>query len=167
MHGIRRFGGALGAAAVVLTFGMAHDATAESGAFESTWDIKGSSRQLEFGPRRLLSTVRHTGTITFRSSTGLVGTVMTSCVGLGDTAKPDIGRCIWTTQNGEKLFSELTGTLPPGLQTGSATGAFVGGTGRFAGVTGTYSLEWVARPIMEKDAFGAQTVRMSGNWQTP
>ena len=172
MNGVGRVGRGSGlvlsVVAVALTVCVAAGgARAEAGSFESTWDITGSARQLEFGPRRMLRTVRHTGTITFRSGVGLVGTVMTSCIGLNDTAKPDIGRCTWVTQDDEKIFSELTGSLPSGLETGSARGTFVGGTGRFAGVTGSYSIEWVARPSLEPDAFGAQTVRMSGSWRTP
>jgi hypothetical protein len=155
-------------AAIAFAFSMTtHDAAADSGSFESTWDIKGSARKLEFGPSRMLRTVRHTGTITFRSSKGFVGTVMTSCIGLHDTGQRDIGRCTWVTGDGERLYSELTGSLPPGLDTGTASGVFVGGTGRFTGVTGSYQLDWVARPSLEPDAFGAQTVRMTGSWTTP
>lgn len=158
----------LATAMATLAFGLpAHNATADSGSFESTWDIMGSARKLEFGPSRMLRTVRHTGTITFRSSTGLVGSVLTSCIGLNDTEKSDIGRCTWVTEDGERLYSELTGALPPGPSSGSASGVFVGGTGRFAGVTGTYQLDWVERMSTEPNAFGAQTVRMTGHWTTP
>ncbi len=157
-----------GVAALVVAVGLvAGQAGADSGTFDSTWDIKGTARQVEFGPARLIRTARHTGTIAFRSGTGLVGTVMTSCVSLNDTGARDTGRCVWVTQEGAKLFSEISGKLPPGGESGEVVGTFVGGTGRFERVSGSYSLNWVARPNAEPDGFAAQTVRMSGSWRTP
>jgi hypothetical protein len=57
------------------------------------------------------------------------------------------GRCVWTDERGEKVYSELNGEF---VETGNhIVGTILGGTGRYAGVTGEYSFEW--RFIIESD----------------
>jgi len=138
-----------------------------SGTFEALWSLKGTAQELELGAGRKTSTFRHTGTITFRNAQGLVGTALASCLGLGDTAKGDLGRCVWVLEGGDRIFSELSGQLAPGPESGTVRGSFVGGTGRFQQISGSYELDWVVRLTGEPGAFRAQTVRMSGSWKTP
>jgi hypothetical protein len=60
------------------------------------------------------------------------------------------GRCVWTDERGDKIYSELKGEW---VGTGrSITGTFLGGTGRFAGITGEYSFEW--KYVIESDDGG-------------
>jgi hypothetical protein len=138
-----------------------------SGTFEALWSLKGTAQELELGAGRKTSTFRHTGTITFRNAQGLVGTALASCLGLGDTARGDVGRCVWVLEGGDRIFSELSGQLAPGPESGTVRGSFVGGTGRFQQISGSYELDWVVRLTGEPGAFRAQTVRMSGSWKTP
>ena len=59
---------------------------------------------------------------------------------LYDTATGLIGRAVWTDDRGDQVFSELTGN---GTSTGNKlVGTFVGGTGRYAGATGSYEFSW-------------------------
>ena len=123
--------GAAGAAlglALILTAGpaAAQDAP-RSGTFEALWSLKGTAQELELGAGRKTSTFRHTGTITFRNAQGLVGTALASCLGLGDTARGDVGRCVWVLEGGDRIFSELNGQLAPGPESGTVRGSFVGG----------------------------------------
>lgn len=146
--------------------GLAQNAP-RSGAFEALWSLKGTAQELELGAGRKTSTFRHTGTITFRNAEGLVGTALASCLGLGDTAKGDLGRCVWVLEGGDRIYSELSGQLAPGPESGTVRGHFVGGTGRFHQISGSYELDWVVRLTGEPGAFRAQTVRMSGSWKAP
>ncbi len=50
------------------------------------------------------------------------------------------GRCVWTDERGDKVYSELKGEF---LATGNRiAGTFLGGTGRYADLTGEYSFQW-------------------------
>jgi hypothetical protein len=165
-----RAGGAalgLGLLMIVAAGPAAAQETPRSGTFEALWTLKGTAQELELGASRKTSTFRHTGTITFRNAQGLVGTALASCLGLGDTARGDVGRCVWVLEGGDRIFSELSGQLAPGPESGTVRGNFVGGTGRFEQISGSYELDWVVRLTGEPGAFRAQTVRMSGSWKTP
>ena len=59
---------------------------------------------------------------------------------LNDTATGLIGRAVWTDDRGDQIFSELNGQWH---STGNKfVGKFVGGTGRYAGATGSYEFSW-------------------------
>ena len=47
---------------------------------------------------------------------------------------------MWTDTRGDRVFSELKGE--PVATGRRVTGTITGGTGRYAGVTGDYSLTW-------------------------
>jgi hypothetical protein len=51
-----------------------------------------------------------------------------------------VGRAVWTDEKGEHLYSELQGSGT--ASNNKITGNFVGGTGRYTGVTGTYDFSW-------------------------
>ena len=57
-----------------------------------------------------------------------------------DTATGMIGRAVWTNENGEEAYSELRGEGT--AVNNKITGTFVGGTGRYAGITGDYEFSW-------------------------
>jgi len=57
-----------------------------------------------------------------------------------DSATGMIGRAVWTDEKGDQVYSELQGTGT--ASSNKITGTFVGGTGRYAGVTGTYDFSW-------------------------
>ena len=51
-----------------------------------------------------------------------------------------IGRAVWTDDRGDQAWSELRGE---GTATGNRiAGTFIGGTGRFTGITGDYAFTW-------------------------
>ena len=59
---------------------------------------------------------------------------------LNDSATGMVGRSVWTDERGDQAYSELRGE---GTATGNRiVGTFVGGTGRYAGATGTYEFSW-------------------------
>ncbi len=61
-------------------------------------------------------------------------------IGFSDSQTGMVGRSVWIDQRGDKAFSELSGeSALPGH---SIKGRFIGGTGRYAGVTGEYSFTW-------------------------
>ena len=51
-----------------------------------------------------------------------------------------MGRAVWTDERGDRIFSRLRGEP---LQKGKRlVGTITGGTGRYAGLEGEYSLTW-------------------------
>lgn len=68
-------------------------------------------------------------------------------IGFSDTHSGMQGRCVWTDERGEMVYSELKGEF---VGSGNRiVGTFTGGTGRYAGVTGDYSFSW--QYIIESD----------------
>jgi hypothetical protein len=66
---------------------------------------------------------------------------------LNDSATGIVGRAVWTDQRGDQVFSELRGDA---RTTGNRIfGTFVGGSGRYAGATGSYEFSW--RFLLETD----------------
>ena len=63
-----------------------------------------------------------------------------NAVVFNDSATGMMGRAVWTDDRGDQVYSELRGA---GDATGNRiVGSFVGGTGRYAGATGTYEFSW-------------------------
>jgi hypothetical protein len=59
---------------------------------------------------------------------------------LNDSATGLVGRAVWTDERGDQLFSELRGEI---TATGNRLfGTFLGGSGRYAGATGSYEFSW-------------------------
>ena len=61
-------------------------------------------------------------------------------IGFSDSRAGMQGRCVWTDERGDMIYSELKGEA-----VGSANyivGTFIGGTGRYVGVTGDYTFQW-------------------------
>jgi hypothetical protein len=70
------------------------------------------------------------------------------------------GRCVWTDERGEMVYSELKGEF---VGTGNhIVGTFVGGTGRYAGVTGDYSFQWQYVIGTEDGAVSGRAVNFQG-----
>lgn len=108
--------------------------------FQGTWDAAGSRRIVPMGPDRRAAVIDLRGTLLLAGSSrpgvGFRGEV----VALNDTATGLVGRAVWTDERGDKVFSEIRGE---GVAKGNRiSGTFVGGSGRYAGATGTYDFSW-------------------------
>jgi len=57
------------------------------------------------------------------------------------------GRAVWTDKRGDQAFSELQ--LADSQAANKIVGKFTGGTGRYAGATGTYEFSW--RFVLESE----------------
>ena len=79
---------------------------------------------------------------------------------LADSASGLVGRTVWTDQNGDRVFSEIRGN---GTKPGDRiTGTIVGGTGRYAGATGTYEFSWHFVIESEDGSIQGSTVGLKG-----
>ena len=108
--------------------------------FEGSWNASGSRHILPLGNDRRAVLIDLTGTLLLagpsRPGLGFRG----EAIALNDTATGLVGRAVWTDEHGEQVFSELSGE---GAAAGNKiAGTFIGGTGRYAGASGTYEFTW-------------------------
>jgi hypothetical protein len=81
-------------------------------------------------------------------------------IGFSDNRDGMQGRCVWTDEHGDKVYSELKGES---VGTGNRiVGTFLGGTGRFAGITGQYSFQWEYVVESEEGAVSGRAVNLKG-----
>ena len=74
------------------------------------------------------------------AKTDLDGGVLGEAIAFDDGQRLSVGRAVWTDGRGDRMFSELRGE--PVATGRRVVGTITGGTGRYAGVTGDYSLTW-------------------------
>src|SRR5258705_5050483 len=109
-------------------------------AFEGTWSAAGKRHTLELGPDHQASSFYLTGSLLLSGPQRLGVGFRAQAIGLSDSRTGMSARCVWTDEDGDEVFSELKGaTVATG---GLVEGAIIGGTGRYAGVTGEYSFHW-------------------------
>lgn len=68
-------------------------------------------------------------------------------IALVDSETGLMGRSVWTDDRGEQVFSELQGEGT--AERNRITGKILGGTGRYAGATGSYEFSW--QSVIEAD----------------
>jgi hypothetical protein len=79
---------------------------------------------------------------------------------LNDSATGMVGRSVWTDERGDQIYSELRGE---GTATGNRiVGTFLGGTGRYAGATGSYEFSWKFVLESEDGVVQGQSVGLKG-----
>jgi len=109
-------------------------------AFEGTWSAVGERHALQLGPDRRATVAHLTGSLLLTGERGLGAGFQARAITFSDQQTGALGRAVWTDDRGDEVFSELRGA--PVASGHRISGTIVGGTGRFAGLTGTYELEW-------------------------
>jgi hypothetical protein len=108
--------------------------------FEGTGTATGQRQTLHLGPGRNVSIVHLTGSLVLVGERRLGQGFRSEVIGYSDSRKGGTAWCVWTDSRGEQVFGEFHGGP---IGTGSRfTGTLLGGTGRYAGVTGEYEFEW-------------------------
>jgi len=108
--------------------------------FTGTWTTTGKSQGLQLGPERQATIFNFTGSLLLSGPQRLKRGFKAELIGLADSGSGMQGRSVWTDEYGEKIYSELhSESAGPGSL---ITGSFIGGTGRFQGVTGEYTFKW-------------------------
>lgn len=108
--------------------------------FEGTGTATGNRQTLHLGPDRKVSIVNLTGSMVLVGERGLGQGFRSEVLGYVDSAKGGTAWSVWTDSRGDQVFGEFRGGQ---IGTRSRfTGTLLGGTGRFAGITGEYEFEW-------------------------
>jgi hypothetical protein len=108
--------------------------------FTGSWNAAGSRQTISLGADRRGSIVDLKGTMLLAGADRPGVGFHSEVIGLTDSATGFQGRGVWTDEHGDRVFSELQGEGT--AEANHIQGTFMGGTGRFAGVTGTYEFSW-------------------------
>jgi hypothetical protein len=131
--------------------------------FEGTWNAAGTRRTVPLGDGRSSSIVELKGTMLLagpgRPGVGFLG----ETIALVDSASGLVGRSVWTDENGDQVFSEITGQGT--AANNRIEGAIIGGTGRYAGASGSYGFSWQYVVEAEGGAIQGRAVELRGRVQ--
>ena len=132
--------------------------------FVGSWNAAGSRHTISLGENRLGSIVDLRGTMLL-AGPGRPGVGFHSeVIGLVDSATGFQGRSVWTDEHGDQVFSELEGEGTAAKN--HVTGTVLSGTGRYAGVTGSYEFSWHWVMEGEDGAIQGRAVDLRGRVQS-
>ena len=134
-------------------------------AFEGTWTAAGTRRTLPQGPDQRAAIFELTGSLLLTGAERPAVGFMAQAIGFSDSRTGMEGRSVWTDERGEMVYSELKGEW---VGSGNhIVGTFLGGTGRYAGVTGDYSFQWQYVVDAEDGAVSGRVVDLKGRVRFP
>jgi hypothetical protein len=108
--------------------------------FEGSWNAAGTRRTIPLGADRKGSIVDLRGTMLLAGA-GRPGVGFRSeVIALVDSETGLVGRGVWTDERGDQVFSDLKGEGTTARN--RMVGTILGGTGRYAGATGSYEFSW-------------------------
>jgi hypothetical protein len=129
-------------------------------AFEGTWTAAGTRRTLRLGPDERAAIFELTGSVLLSGAQRPAVGFRAQAIGFSDTRAGMQGRSVWTDERGDTVYSELRGEF---VGTGNhIVGTFIGGTGRYAGVTGDYTFQWQYVIDAEDGAVSGRVVDLKG-----
>jgi hypothetical protein len=131
--------------------------------FTGTWTGLGRRHTIALGGERSGSVIDLKGTMLL-TGPGRPGVGFQSeVIGLTDSATGFQGRSVWTDERGDQVYSELRGEGT--AANNRIAGTILSGTGRYAGVTGSYEFSW--RWLMEGEdgAVHGRAVDLKGRVQ--
>lgn len=128
--------------------------------FAGTWSASGARQTLNLEPNHRASIFDLTGSLLLTGDHGLGVGFQARTIGFSDNLVGMQGRCVWTDEKGDEVYSELKGeSVGAGNR---IDGSFLGGTGRFAGVTGQYSFRWQYVVESEGGVLSGRAVDLKG-----
>ena len=108
--------------------------------FHGTWTASGSRTIMHLGGDRQAAVSSSNGSLVLSGPLRPGVGFRAWAIVFHDNATGLVGRAVWTDENGEEAYSELRGEGT--AANNKITGTFVGGSGRYAGVTGDYEFSW-------------------------
>jgi hypothetical protein len=115
--------------------------------FQGTWTAAGSRHVIRLGGDRQASVSNLSGSVMLTGPSRPGVGFRAEAVVLNDSATGMVGRSVWTDERGDQVYSELKGE---GTATGNRiAGTILGGTGRYAGASGSFEFSW--RFVLESE----------------
>lgn len=108
--------------------------------FTGTWSATGNRQIMQLEAGHQAAIFKFSGSLLLTGPQRMTTGFKAEAIGFSDSLSGSQGRSVWIDERGDKVFSELHGeTVGPGKV---IKGRLLGGTGRFAGVSGEYSFRW-------------------------
>lgn len=128
--------------------------------FEGTWSASGQRQVLPTVSGSPAGTFQLSGAVALTGGAGLSRGFRGEAIGFDDGTGALVGQCVWTDEGGDRIYSQLKGeTIASGRH---VTGTVVGGTGRYSGLTGEFTLVWQYVVEGESDTFQGRTGNLRG-----
>jgi hypothetical protein len=108
--------------------------------FQGSWNAAGTRRTIPLGAERKGSIVALQGTMLLAGAERPGVGFRSEVIALVDSETGLVGRSVWTDERGDQVFSELKGEGT--ADRNRIEGTILGGTGRYAGATGSYEFSW-------------------------
>lgn len=108
--------------------------------FEGTWTAIGKRQVIPLGGDRRASIADFNGSLLLTGPSRPAVGFRAEAIMLNDSATGVAGRAVWTDERGDQIFSEVKGDTT--ATAGRLSGTFIGGSGRYAGATGSYEFSW-------------------------
>ena len=131
--------------------------------FEGSWSAIVRRQTLPTGGARPASLVQLSGSVTLSAQDGLSAGFHGEAIGFDDGGSAIAGRGLWTDSRGDRIFSAFRADLLQGGQ--RFVGTITGGTGRYEGVTGEYSLTWQYVVSGDDNVSQGRTVDLKGRFR--
>ena len=128
--------------------------------FEGSWNAVGSRHVIPLGGERKGAVIELRGTMLLAGAQRPGVGFRSDVIALADSATGLVGRSVWTDEHGDQVFSEITGEGTAARN--RITGKIVGGTGRYAGVTGDYEFAWQYVIEADEGAIEGRAVGLKG-----
>jgi hypothetical protein len=116
------------------------EAASEWREFKGSWNAAGSRRIIPLGADRRGSIIDLRGTMLLAGPERPGVGFLSEAIALVDSETGLVGRSVWTDERGDQVFSDLKGEGTAARN--RITGTILGGTGRYAGATGSYEFSW-------------------------
>lgn len=128
--------------------------------FQGIWTAAGNRNTLTLNGNRSASISTFEGSLVLTGPSRPGVGFRSEAIAFNDSLTGLIGRAVWTDEKGDQAFSELRGEGT--AQNNIITGTFIGGTGRYVGITGTYSFSWRFLIQGEDGVVQGQSVHLNG-----
>jgi hypothetical protein len=129
-------------------------------AFEGTWTAAGTRRTLHLGADDRAAIFELTGSVLLTGKQRPALGFRAQAIGFSDSRAGMQGRGVWTDERGDMVYSELKGQA---IASGNhIVGTFIGGTGRYTGVTGDYTFQWQYVVDTEDGIVSGRVVNLKG-----
>jgi hypothetical protein len=131
--------------------------------FEGSWNAAGTRHTIPLGADRRGSIIDLRGTMLLAGRARPGVGFRAEVIALVDSETGLVGRGVWTDEHGDQVFSELKGQGTAAQN--RISGTLLGGTGRYAGVTGSYEFSWKFVIEGEDGSIQGQAVGLKGRFR--
>lgn len=128
--------------------------------FQGTWTASGSRYVLPLGDTRRSVISHYSGSLILTGESRPDVGFRAETIFFNDSVTGMVGRAVWTDEHGDQAFSELRGQGTPANN--KIVGTFLGGTGRYTGITGSYEFSWRFLLETEDGTVQGQSIGLTG-----